>query len=250
MKLQAIRGGEGADLLVLLHGLGTTGAVWQPMLAKAVWKGSWLAPDLRGHGASPHAGNYALGQHAADVADLILDSGAWNEVAIVGHSMGGVVALALASGWFGVQPSRVLGLGIKVAWTGNEIARLGDMAAAPVRHFLTEQEALARFLKVSGLAGLVTEDSPIARSGVSRDDHGWRLAADPMTARVGAPPTNELARAVRAPIHLARGQTDAMVTLAELETFDAGAVDLPDCGHNAMVENPAAVWNWIGETRA
>ena len=250
MKLETACGGVGANLLVLLHGLGTTGAVWQPMLANAHWKGSWLAPDLRGHGASPHARSYALGHHAADVADLILDAGTWNETVIVGHSMGGAIALALASGWFGVQPSRALGLGIKIAWTEGELSRLGDMAAAPARHFSTEQEASARFLKVSGLVGLVAEGSPIARSGIRQDGHGWRLAADPMTARVGAPPMNELVSAAHAPFHLARGQTDPMVTRPQLQAFDAGATDLPGSGHNAMVENPAAVWNWITATRA
>ena len=41
-------------------------------------------------------------------------------------------------------------------------------------------------------------------------------------------------------------QTDAMVTHEQLAVYDAGARDLPG-GHNAMVENPGAVWDWIDD---
>jgi pimeloyl-ACP methyl ester carboxylesterase len=110
MTLEHDRGGNGDRLLVLLHGLGATRDVWRPMIEANRWDESWIAPDLRGHGASSHADNYSLGCHAADVAELI--AGSWREIVVLGHSMGGAVGLALASGWFGVVPSRVYGLGI------------------------------------------------------------------------------------------------------------------------------------------
>src|SRR5436305_6008496 len=99
MKLAADCGGQGDRLLVLLHGLGATRHVWRPMLQLVAeqWNGSWSTPDLRGHGASPAATNYALGCHAADVAELVSESGNWHQVVVIGHSMGGAVALALAS---------------------------------------------------------------------------------------------------------------------------------------------------------
>ena len=245
MKLAADRGGSGDRLLVLLHGLGATHHVWHKMLATASdrWKGTWVAPDLRGHGASARALEYALGHHAADVAELA--RGDWREIVVVGHSMGGVVALALASGWFGILPAHCFGLGIKVAWTAEELARLGEMAAAPPRMFATKDEAVARYLKAAGLAGLMAEDSPGAEAGVVTDDAGWRLAADPATAAVGAPPMRALIDAAKAPLHLACGETDRMVTLDQLRKFDANATDLAGLGHNAMVEDPSALWGWI-----
>ncbi len=244
MKLEYDRGGEGARLLVLLHGLGATRQVWRNFLATNRWKGSRIAPDLRGHGASPHAKNYSLGLHAADVADQIQSAGDFNEIVVLGHSMGGVVALALASGWFGIQPARVFGLGIKVSWNEDELAGMRKMAAAPVRSFATKDEAIARYLKVSGLTGLIASDSPEATAGVIEAAEGWRLACDPATASIGAPPMRALMDAAITPIHLARGQTDAMVTLEQLKAFDPQARDLSG-GHNAMVENPGAVWDWI-----
>ena len=244
MKLESDRGGDGPRLLVLLHGLGATRHVWHPLLAGGRWHGSWLAPDLRGHGVSPHATSYGLGYHAADVAELVQGAGAWEEIVILGHSMGGAVALALASGWFGIQPARVFGLGIKVAWSDEELGGMRKMAAAPARAFETKDEAIARYLKVSGLAGLMAPDSEEAGAGVTRVDSGWRLAFDPATASIGPPPMRELLAAARAPIHLARGETDALVTRDQLAAFDADATDLRG-GHNVMVENPTAVWDWI-----
>ncbi|MBV8798317.1 MAG: alpha/beta fold hydrolase, partial [Alphaproteobacteria bacterium] len=154
MRLAVDRAGEGDRLLVLLHGLGATRQVWQPMLqnADAKWNGRWIAPDLRGHGASQGAPPaHSLGFHAADVAELVLVSGSWSEIAVLGHSMGGAVALALASGWFGFTPTRVFGLGIKVNWSAEELAKMREFAASPARTFSSKKEAVARYLKVSGL---------------------------------------------------------------------------------------------------
>ncbi len=249
MKLVADRGGEGGALLVLLHGLGATRHVWNAFIAAGRWRGSWIAPDLRGHGASPHAANYNLDAHAADVAELLRAAGDWNDIVVAGHSMGGAVALALASGRFGVQPAHVFGIGIKVAWNNDELAGLHKMAATPARTFETKDEAIGRYLRVSGLSGLVAPDSPAALAGIAQIGDGWRLACDPATASVGAPPMRELMAAARAPIHLARGETDAIVTLDQLAAYDSDARNLRG-GHNAMVESPAAVWSWIEEKLA
>ncbi len=250
MRLLAFdSGGAGDKLIVLLHGLGATRQVWQPMVDANRWRGSWIAPDLRGHGTSPHADTYALADHAADIASLIRTSGSWREIVIAGHSMGGAVALALASGTFGFMPARAFGLGIKVAWSDEELVRMRDLAAAPTRHFATKDEAIDRYLKVAGLAGLVDKHSPAAAAGVASNGAGWRLAYDPRTMTVGAPPMRALIDAASAPIHLARGEADRLVTLEQLRAYDAQAIDLKGSGHNAMLESPSAVWDWIESHR-
>jgi pimeloyl-ACP methyl ester carboxylesterase len=247
------RGGHGDRLLVLLHGLGTTWQVWHPLLqhGAAQWSGRWVVPDLRGHGASQGAPpKHSLGFHAADVAALVNQSAPpWSELVILGHSMGGAVALALASGWFGFTPERVFGLGIKVAWSPEELAKLREFSASPVRTFVTKDEAVARYLKVAGLQGLVSPESEIAQSGVMEEDGAWRLAANPATASVGPPPMPGLMAAAQCPIHLARGETDALVTLDQLKLCDPNAVNIAGAGHNAMVEKPDAVWAWLMSKR-
>jgi len=210
------------------------------------WRGTWLAPDLRGHGASPHAAAYSLGLYAADVADLVAETGTFDSIVILGHSLGGAVALALASGWSGISPSRVFGLGIKAVWTKEEIAGMRKISSAPVRYFATREEAVQRYLKVSGLNGLVQPDSRMAGAGVVRAAEGWRLAYDQACAGVSPPPMAALMAAAQAPVHLARGSLDAMNSLDQLAAFDPDARDLPG-GHNVMVENPSAAWRWLEE---
>jgi len=236
MKLACDRGGSGEKLLVLLHGLGANRHVWRAMLEANRWEGSWIAPDLRGHGASPHAPKYTLYEHAADVAETIGPS--WPEIVVLGHSMGGAIALMLAgSGRIGPA----YGLGIKVAWNDDELAGLNKMASAPVKWFATREEAAARYLKVAGLAA---SDHP----GIAQGENGWRLAADPAAASIGPPPMRELIAAAKTPIHLARGARDPMVSLKQLRGFDPAAVDIAGAGHNAMVERPDAVWDWLQGT--
>jgi pimeloyl-ACP methyl ester carboxylesterase len=237
MKLEHDRGGDGDRLLVLLHGLSATRDVWRPMLDAKSWQGCWIAPDLRGHGASAHARDYSLGCHAADVAELV--AGPWREIVVLGHSMGGAVGLALASGWFGIRPSRVHGLGIKVAWNADELAGLEKMAAAAPRIFAGKDEAMARFGKVSGLGAHATG------RGVAQAEGGWRLAADPRTAGVGPPLMQALLSSAVCPIHLARGQNDTMVSQAQLAEFDPAAAEIAGAGHNAMIDAPVAVWDWL-----
>ena len=246
MKLAAEDGGSGERLLVLLHGLSATRHVWHPMLRDAAthWNGSWIAPDLRGHGTSPAASNYSLGCHAADIGELVAASGNWSEVVLLGHSMGGAIALALGSGWFGFTPTQVFGLGIKVAWSEEDLAGMQKLATSPARVFATEDEALSRYLRVSGLAGLALPESE-AKAGIVQREQGWQLACDPATASVGPPPMPALSAAAQCPIHLARGETDALVTQAQLLAYDADAKNLPGAGHNAMVEKPEAVWAWL-----
>ena len=117
------------------------------------WGGTWLVPDLRGQGRSGPRAPYSYGAYASDIASLLPRD---EEVTIIGHSMGGVVALALATGWYGVKVKQVAAFGsIKIRWTAEEEDRLRQLARAPVRWFDTQAEAIDRYLKVSGLFGLV-----------------------------------------------------------------------------------------------
>jgi pimeloyl-ACP methyl ester carboxylesterase len=230
----------------MLHGLGVHGGAWTPMTDMAAdrWPGRWIAPDLAGHGASPWTGAYGLDDHAAAVAELLKAEGATDEVVLLGHSMGGAVALALASGRHGVTPKQVLAFGIKVVWTPEEIRWLDGLSKQPVKYFVDRDEAVSRFLKVSGLAGRFDPSSPVAGAGVAEDEQGWRLAADPAVASVGSPPMGPLMAEAVCPVRLASGEHDAMSRVEDLRGLDPDAAALPGLGHNAMVEDPAAVWTW------
>jgi pimeloyl-ACP methyl ester carboxylesterase len=242
------QGGQGADLLLLLHGMGATGAVWSPLCAQAGARrrGRWLAMDLPGHGGSDRQDSYAIGQYAAAVARAALPhADPAGRLVVLGHSLGGVIALALATGWFGLAPRRVFGAGIKVGWSDEELRRMAALASQPAKRFTTKEEASERYLKVSGLAGIADAAAPVAARGIARDADGWRLAMDPRAHAVGKPPMSELMALARCPVYLGRGQHDALVTLEQLRALDPEARDLGPHGHNVMVEAPAQVWDWI-----
>ena len=242
------QGGEGRDLLLMLHGMGATGAVWSPMcaMADARWAGRWVAMDLPGHGQSDRQDSYAIGQYAASVARAVLPhvdpSG---RLVVLGHSLGGVIALALATGWFGVAPHRVFGAGIKLAWSDDELRRMETLASQPAKRFSTEEEAWDRYLKVSGLAGIADAAAPAVARGIRRETDGWTLAMDPRAHGVGKPPMSDLMALARCPVHLGRGRDDALVTMEQTRALDPNATDLGPQGHNVMVEAPGRVWDWV-----
>jgi len=127
---------------ILLHGLGVSGAVWagfaRRFLARPV-----IAPDLRGHGASdpaplPH--QYTPTDYAADVLALLDASGMGEPGTVIGHSLGSLIALAMAT----AEPSRIKRLilidppldpTISNEVVG-EVARLRNVPPGPLEDYL------------------------------------------------------------------------------------------------------------------
>ncbi|MGW4211681.1 alpha/beta fold hydrolase [Lentzea sp. NPDC004789] len=223
--LHVERGGDG-PLLVLLHGLGATGEVWQDVVTE--WHGSWLVPDLPGHGRSGPIERYSFGSFAAAVAELVPD----RPVTVVGHSLGGVVGLALASGWFGVDVTTCVGVGIKVRWTDEELAKAQALAAKPAKVFATEAEAVERASKMAGV--------PL-RHGVSEVDGGWAPGLDLRAFGVGRPDLPGLIMASKAQVVLAAGENDPMCPREHLEELVPEPVIFPGAGHNVHVESPSSL---------
>jgi pimeloyl-ACP methyl ester carboxylesterase len=235
--LRVQQGGSGEPVLLLLHGLGATGEVWdgwRPLLARR-WPGRWLAPDLPGHGGSPPLAAYTFDGFAAAVAGVVPPG---DGVVVLGHSLGGVVGLALASGRFPVPVRALIGLGIKVVWTGEDLDRAQAAARRPPAWFASRDEAAARYLRVSGLAGLLPAGDPAVDAGLREQDGRWRLAMDPAAFAVGAPDMAQLLARSPAPVTLARGGHDPMNTDEQLARLGAPTVTLPGLGHNAHAENP------------
>ncbi len=96
MILAAVEAGSGtAPSLVLLHGLFGQARNFTTVQRHLADRRHVVALDLRNHGASPHADGMAYATLAADVAETLaaLDLGRCD---VVGHSMGGKTAMALA----------------------------------------------------------------------------------------------------------------------------------------------------------
>jgi pimeloyl-ACP methyl ester carboxylesterase len=197
--------------------------------------GRWVAPDLPGHGGSPPLATYTFDGLAAAVAGIGLPR---TGVVVLGHSLGGVVGLALADVKFDVPVTAVIGLGIKVVWTRAERDRAQAAANRPSASFDSRAEAAERYLRVSGLTGLVPASDPAVDAGLREQDGRWRLALDPRALEVGAPDMPQLLARSRAAVTLARGECDPMSTDSQLARLGAPAVTLPGLGHNAHVESP------------
>jgi pimeloyl-ACP methyl ester carboxylesterase len=89
------RAGTG-PLLVLLHGIAGSSTTWEDTISRLSGRHTVIAPDLLGHGdSSKPRGDYSLGAYANGIRDLL---GALGEErgTIVGHSLGGGVALQFA----------------------------------------------------------------------------------------------------------------------------------------------------------
>lgn len=236
------QGGVGEPVVLLLHGMSCTGAVFRGLtdILDRNWPGRWIAPDFRGHGRSPHAGVYGMELHAADVAALVAGE---DNIYLVGHSMGAQCALVLASGWFGFTPRAVITIGLAVDWGNEARDRIDRLVHTPVRWFESEAEARERFVRVNGLEGFVDPAGDVAATGISRENGRWRLACDNRVAMVVSSSAREAFAAANAPVTLVRGEHDPMVTQDEHRSLDGVSIAVPGCGHNVHVERPDAIWD-------
>jgi 3-oxoadipate enol-lactonase len=89
-------GGHGREVLLLLHGNFASWRWWQPLLKNTPRGYRAYAPDLRGCGDTdqPEEG-YTIAQHAEDLNQMIVALGL-KRLHLVGHSLGGCVALDYA----------------------------------------------------------------------------------------------------------------------------------------------------------
>jgi pimeloyl-ACP methyl ester carboxylesterase len=137
-------GDEAADAIVLLHGLSGSRTGYDAVVAHLVGRGELqvLNVDLRGHGESAHAdpAGYDARTYADDIAELV-DTLVARPVLVVGHSLGGVVAGALAA----ARPDLVRGLFLEDPpyFEGDADVR----NASPVATFFPKMVAAVRALQ-------------------------------------------------------------------------------------------------------
>lgn len=194
MRLRAVELGEGAPL-VLLHGLfgqAQNFASVQKMLAAGR---RVVALDLRNHGQSPHDAAMDYPALAEDVAETLAALGT-GPVDLLGHSMGGKVAMTLAL----TRPEAVARLVVAdiapVAYPPAFRPYAEAMQALPLHPGLSRREAdaaLAEAVPSAGVRGFLLQNLDLGAKPPE-----WRIGLDAIAAALpaieAAPPLPEGAR--------------------------------------------------------
>jgi len=88
--------GDGPEVVVLIHGITGSADTWEEVIPALAEEFTVVAPDLLGHGHSAKPrGDYSLGAYASGVRDVVAALG-YDHATVVGHSLGGGVAMQLA----------------------------------------------------------------------------------------------------------------------------------------------------------
>jgi len=168
-------------VLLLIHGMGGTLENWQAVIEPLARQHTVVAPDLPGHGASaPGAGDYSIGALAAGLRDLLVALG-HERATLVGHSLGGGIAMQFAYQFPEITERLVL---VSSGGLGPEVSAILRAAAIPgADRFIattavlgsTVGTAVARGLAVVGLRPN-TDVAEVARGYASLVDRDRRAA--------------------------------------------------------------------------
>jgi pimeloyl-ACP methyl ester carboxylesterase len=243
-RLSALVWGDGAPELVLLHGGAQNAHTWDTV-AMALGR-SLVAIDLPGHGHSdgPAAGSADLATNALDVA-VVIEALAPSAGAVVGMSLGGMTAMALA----GQRPDLVRRLVLVDITPGVD-----DQKAAEIVAFVDGPESFADFdeLLARTMAFNPTRSESSLRRGilhnaVQREDGSWVWRYRRFVERGGAVDASalwEVLSRLTVPVMLLRGMRSQSVVgdadEAELLRRLPGAriEHVAEAGHSIQGDDP------------
>jgi pimeloyl-ACP methyl ester carboxylesterase len=254
------RAGSGPALL-LLHGITDSSATWEGVAPALADHFTLIAPDLLGHGesATPR-GDYSLGAHASGARDLLTALGI-ERVTVVGHSLGGGIAMQFAYQFPERCERLVL---VSSGGLGREVHLLLRAAALPGADYVLPALTSAGLMTVGrGVGGLLKrlrlapgEDLQVLAQGFASLDnagsrqaflHTVRAVIEPSGQRVSA--ADRLSLAALLPSLIVWGERDSIIPVehglaaheampgSRFETFP-GAGHMP---HDADPERFAAL---------
>lgn len=237
-------GSAGRRPLLLLHASGCHVHWWDevgPLLAADY---DVFAPDLRGHGDSgrPEPPDYHFDAYVADVAGLVEHLGL-QDFDLMGHSMGGYIALRYAS----TQPEglrRLVAADMLCDVSGDILEQMHRASERPEPTFDTCEEALGRFR----LQPPETTASPemlamLAREAVRQTATGeWTFKFDRRARK--HPPVRvwDVLPQITSPVLVVRGELSPLMPEANAErmaqALTHGAwTNVPGAYHNLMLDN-------------
>jgi pimeloyl-ACP methyl ester carboxylesterase len=246
-KVYAATGGRPFDpakpAVIFIHGAGQDHSNWQLPARWFAWHGhAALAPDLPGHGRSDGPPLETIPAMAQWIVRL-MDAAKLERAALVGHSMGGAIALEAAAA-FPERISRIALLGTSLAMPVNAALLAAAKDSPETAHRMITGWSLGPRAKVGGNPAPGMWMSGGSMALLARNRPGTLYAAFEACNRWKSGP--ETAARVRCPALAIIGASDSMTPpkigrqLAE-KLADARTVVIPNSGHMLFAEAPDAV---------
>ncbi len=172
-------GEQGDNGIVLVHG-GAAHARWWDHIAPLLARGRLVvALDLSGHGDSGRRDVYNLDLWAHEVLAVASAAGITGPPIVIGHSMGGFVALRVA-GLYGTQIEGVVVIDSPVRdITPEERAARDQRAFGPLRVYPSREAAIARFRPIPDQPVLPYIRAHVAAASIREAGGGWSWKFDP-----------------------------------------------------------------------
>jgi pimeloyl-ACP methyl ester carboxylesterase len=251
----AYRQAGSGPVVVLIHGITSSSVTWQRVMPYLARHFTVIAPDLAGHGGSAKPrGDYSLGAHASGVRDLLLALG-HERASIVGHSLGGGIAMQF-SYQFPERCERLVL--VDTGGLGRDVSLLLRAATLPGSELILPLLAATRLLDAGQLAGRLlghlglrarTDFEEIARGHATLGDaearaafvHTLRSVVEPGGQRVDA--SNRLYLAEHIPFLLVWGERDSIIPVshgrATHEQVSGSRLEVfADSGHFPQLDEP------------
>lgn len=251
--------------VVLLHGLGNSLEMWHMVGRHLDSLVPWVAIDIPGFGKSSRLENENLGTVTAALAELFARMG-WVTPHLVGHSMGGIVAWALAAwrpGAIGslslVSAPPIEALGIverpchmaKHPRVALNLLQQIVGGSLPVPTSLRDAAFSSRSMRRLLLSPYVANPSSLDGADVSfalAETGG--LAATRAILANSALDLDLMAAKTNCPVSVIVGEKDKLMTAGDLswarENLRANVRILADCGHWPHIEQPLGLARIIG----
>ena len=249
------QGDPAAPVLVILHGLFGTLDNWQTLARRWVDEAGLrvISVDLRNHGRSFHAPEHTYALLAQDVAALLdhlmLDPA---RLAVLGHSMGGKVAMTLALS----EPARLARLVVvDIAPRFSDMAHQDDIVAglqavnlAAIQNRQQADAALAQYIRQPSVRQFLLKN--LYRE--ADNSFAWRINLPVLAAELAAiGQTVGAAAPFEKPALFIRGGLSDYIT-AEDKLTDIPALfpnsqvaTVPDAGHWVHAEKPEEVFSLV-----
>lgn len=236
-------GPQGAPVVVLIHGGAAHGGWWDHLAPSMAVRRRVAAVDLTGHGSSDTREQYSFLTWADEVVAVSTAEGS-RRPHVIGHSMGGVVALVTAyrhhgrvAGTVAIDPPD---------WLVSEGGLTSRRVQLPPRRFHPSRELAAeRFqARPPDSSRIDFVERHVARRSVHWTDGGWTWRFDPDVTMHDAFPDNLWGRE-HGPIALVLAERSLLTAKQADQLVDRlGTVDtltIPDSGHHVMLDQPLAL---------